>query len=307
MITSSGLTVLLGTGKAATPYTIGTTIPLSGLGCPITADVNGDGIPDLLEGANSLGGVGVFLGTGNGTFSQASVIPFSPAANIVVGDFNHDGKLDVATSSNQLALGNGDGTFQAPVPILANPPTAFDFIAAGDVNNDGCADLLAASTGAYAYVLLNNRQGGFTVSTISNVATAPTAVALADLNGDGNLDAVVTSSNPDAIVYLGNGTGTFTLSQNNIPFPFVDQLPTQIGDINGDGIPDLLLPADGSIGIALGTGKGTFYPPFVVGAGAGVGQVFLQNLHGQSATAGVPDLVAPDSGGGVTVLLNLTK
>ena len=76
--------------------------------------------------------------------------------------------------------------------------------------------------------------------------------------------------------------------------------------MNGDGIPDLLLPADGSIGIALGTGKGTFYPPFVVGAGPGLGQVLLQNLHGQSATAGVPDVGAPDNTGGVMVLLNLT-
>jgi len=131
---------------------------------------------------------------------------------------------------------------------------------------------------------------------------------LADLNADGNLDAVVEqSSNASAHIYIGNGKGGFTSGQNNIPYPFVDDLPAQIGDINGDGIPDLVLPADGSIGIALGTGKGTFYPPFVIGAGPGVGQVFLQNLHGQSATAGLPDIVAPDSSGGVMILYNLTK
>jgi len=311
VITSNGLTVLLGTGKAATPYTIGATIPLSGLGCPITADVNGDGIPDLLEGANSLGGVGVFLGNGNGTFSQASVIPFGPANDIVVGDFNHDGKLDVATSSNQLAFGNGDGTFQSPVPILANPPDlGFDWIAAGDVNNDGWTDLLATQEEyccAALYVLLNNQQGGFTLTTISDPA-GPVFVMLADLNGDGNLDAVVTEDgNATAHVYGGNGKGGFESGQQNIPYPFVDELPAQIGDVNGDGIPDLVLPADGSIGIALGTGKGTFYNPFVIGAGPGVGQVFLQNLHGQSATAGLPDIAAPDSTGGVMVLFNLTK
>ena len=74
-----------------------------------------------------------------------------------------------------------------------------------------------------------------------------------------------------------------------------------------DGIPDLLLPADGSIGIALGMGKGTFYAPFVVGAGPGVGKLFMQNLHGLPPTAGLPDLVAPDSTGGVRVLVNITK
>jgi hypothetical protein len=65
------------------------------------------------------------------------------------------------------------------------------------------------------------------------------------------------------------------------------------------------LAADGSIGIALGTGKGTFQKPFVVGAGTGEGQILLENLHGQSA--GLTDIVAQDSGGGVTVLLNRTK
>ncbi len=54
-------------------------------------------------------------------------------------------------------------------------------------------------------------------------------------------------------------------------------------------------------------GKGTFYAPFVVGAGPGVGKLFMQNLHGLPPTAGLPDLVAPDSTGGVRVLVNITK
>ncbi len=307
VLTSNGLQILLGTGKAGAPYSLGATIPLSGGGCPIAGDLNGDGIPDLLEGANSLGGVGVYLGNGDGTFRMASVIPLSPTNNMALGDFNHDGRVDVATSSNQLALGNGDGTFQAPVVLAASlpPPGSIIWIAAGDINNDGWTDVLAASGGAYTYVLLNNQQGGFTASIIAK--EAPSAVSLADLNGDGNLDAVVTTDAANAWVFLGDGEGGFKLSQKNIPFPFVDQLPAQVGDVNGDGIPDLLLPGDGSIGIALGTGKGTFYAPFVVGAGPGVGQVFMQNLHGQAPTAGLPDLVAPDSTGGVMVLLNITK
>jgi hypothetical protein len=234
------------------------------------------------------------------------VIPFAVAINMALGDFNHDGKLDVATSSNQVAYGNGDGTFQAPVPILADPPSGFTWIAAGDVNNDGWTDIVAAGV-AYAYLLINNHQGGFSESNLSNTDLAPTAVTFADLNADGNLDVVVTSEGAYANVYLGNGQGVFTISQNKIPYPFLDQLPAQIGDVNGDGIPDLLLPANGGIGIALGTGKGTFYAPFVEGAGGGLGQVLLQNLHGQSPTAGLPDLVAPDAGGGITILFNKTK
>ena len=120
--TGNGIVVLLGTGKALEPYSTGLTVPLSGPGCPITGDVNGDGIADILEGANSLGGVGVYLGKGDGTFVLASVIPFGSNTDMVLGDFNHDGKPDIATSSNQMAFGNGDGTFQPPVSILPDPP-----------------------------------------------------------------------------------------------------------------------------------------------------------------------------------------
>jgi hypothetical protein len=305
--TTQGITILLGTGNAGTPYTTGPSFALSGAACPITGDLNGDGIPDLLIGAGSLGGVGAYLGSGDGTFRLASVIPVSPG-NLVRGDFNHDGKPDLADSSNQLSLGNGDGTFQTPVPILPNPPDGFSWIAAGDVNNDGWTDILATQPeyccGAL-YVLLNNQQGGFTLTTI-NDTNGPSAVMLADLNLDGNLDAVVMEAD-EVNVYLGNGQGGFTFNKKRVYYPGPDIIVPQVGDVNGDGIPDILLPADGSIGIALGNGDGTFAPTFAVGAGPGVGQVFMQNLHGQPSTSGLPDLVAPDGSGGVMVLINITK
>jgi FG-GAP-like repeat len=224
----------------------------------------------------------------------------------VLGDFNHDGKPDFAGSNGQLSLGNGDGTFQ---PAVTFPPQSqfISWIAAGDVNNDGWTDIIAAET-TYLVLFLNDQHGGFTESIVASVSGG---VTLADLNGDGNLDVVVASQGSHestvATVLLGDGQGGFAGSQGNIPYPFENSGVPQVGDVNGDGIPDLLLPADGSIGIALGTGKGTFLKPFAVGAGPGLGQVLLQNLHGQSPTADLPDLVAPDSTGGVTVLLNLTR
>jgi hypothetical protein len=113
--------------------------------------------------------------------------------------------------------------------------------------------------------------------------------------------------NSTAVVYLGNGQGAFKVSQGNIPYPGPDFIPLQVGDVNGDGIPDILLPADGSIGVALGKGNGTFLKPFAIGSGPAEGQILMENLHGQSAASGLPDLVAPDATGGVTVLINRTK
>ena len=308
--TTTGTVILLGTGKANPPYTTGATIPLSSPGCPITGDLNNDGIVDLLQPAGSLGGVGVYLGKGDGTFTLASVIPVGVANNIVLGDFNHDGIPDVATSSNQFALGNGDGTFQTPIPIIADPPNGgFNWIAAGDVNNDGWTDLMAAQPEfccAALYVLLNNQQGGFTLTKVQKSSLgSPAWVMLTDLNLDGNLDAVV-GGDSVANIFLGNGLGQFKLLEETLFYPGPDPLPPQVGDVNGDGIPDILLPADGSIGIAFGKGNGTFVTPFVVGAGGGEGQILLANQHGQSPTAGLPDLISPD-GSEVWVLLNLTK
>jgi hypothetical protein len=254
--TGNGIVILLGTGNAVAPYTTGATIPMSGAGCPITGDLNGDGIPDILVGANSLGGVGAYLGNGDGTFTLKGVSPVGPGV-IVTGDFNHDGKLDFADSTNQLALGNGDGTFQVPVNIVTNPPAlGYSWLAAGDINNDGWTDILLTPAGDFSYfaVLVNNQQGGFTQTLITN-GTGPQGVALADLNMDGNLDAVIWPVGlNNAEIYLGDGKGGFTLQKQAPKYPGLDTIMLSIGDVNGDGIPDLLLPADGSLGIAYGNG-----------------------------------------------------
>ena len=147
---------------------------MSDADCPVTGDLNGDGIPDLL--VPSAGTVVAYLGNGDGTFTLKSTTATPSGGYLVVADFNHDGKLDFADSSNQLALGNGDGTFQAPVAIVSDPPTeGYSWIAAGDVNNDGWIDLLFTNWNITRdlYVLLNNHRGGFGPVWIEPVRRAP--------------------------------------------------------------------------------------------------------------------------------------
>ena len=305
---ASGIELLLGTGKASAPYAAGATIAVSGAGCPIAGDVNGDGIPDVLVWGTELKGLAVFLGNGDGTFHMASVVAFAGYGNVVPGDFNRDGKVDLAASANQLALGNGDGTFQAPLPFAAHPPEhGFNWIAAGDLNHDGWLDLFATASydgSGEMFVLLNDRNGGFGEK-LSSKGGSIAGATLADLNSDGNLDAVVVDATRAASVYLGDGNGGFVLN-GEILFAGLASDIGVVGDVNGDGIPDVLLAGDGSIAVAVGNGDGTFATPTVWGAGPNVRQIFVENLHGQSARAGLADVVAPDYGG-VLVLVNTTK
>ena len=320
--TKQGVSILLGTGSATAPFTVATSIPLSNSICLVTADLNGDGVPDLLvpyysnPGSSLAGAVNAYLGNGNGTFTLASSTPVSVAGYVAVADFNQDGNMDFALSSNLIALGNGNGTFQTPTQLVAVPPEGgFLSIAAGDVNNDGWPDLVLTSgeeAEATITVLLNNQHGGFTETTMATCKepfTAPcnpTSVILADVNGDGNLDLVVGQTHiGGVVVYLGNGQGGFKESAS-----LTDVLeypgPIMVADVNGDGIPDVVLTEDATLAVFLGKGNGTFDAPFYIGVGPQPEDLLPMNLHGQSPAAGVPDLVAPDYTGGVMVLINNT-
>jgi len=310
--TSSGVSILLGTGKVPHVFTAGTPIAVAGAACVASGDLNGDGIPDLLVAVNGNPNALVsYLGNGDGTFTYKSTTATPNSGGyVVLGDFNHDGKLDFATSGNLLALGNGDGTFRAPTPFASNEPT-FSNIAVGDINNDGWPDLVLANPGLLssdtAWVLLNNQHGGFTqVPTTGGAST--TQAILADLNGDGNLDLVFQGTGGGATIYLGDGTGSFTFqtmfySDVTGGGPGFDA----VADLNGDGIPDILLQWGDTIDVHLGEPGANYAPTFSIGTGPAPGSVIFEDLHGQAPSAGLPDIVVPDYSGGVTVLINKTK
>jgi hypothetical protein len=306
--TSQGIVILLGTGKGDAPFTLGSTITLGGAGCLVTTDLNDDGKLDLLVPAQ--GNVYAYLGNGDGTFSLTSITPTPSSGYIATGDFNHDGKVDFATSGNLIALGNGDGTFQNPTDIVADPPsTGFSGIAAGDINNDGWKDLVLTNNGipyTDVFVLINNHKGGFT-QVPAKFGEGTAQPILTDVNSDGNLDLVLEEPDGGAVViYLGNGKGEFTLQATFAGTFLLTPSLVGVADVNGDGIPDVLNLASDTMEVYLGQGNATYATPFAIGTGPAPGSIVVGHFHEQ-ATPGLPDIVVPDFSGGVTVLTNSTK
>jgi FG-GAP-like repeat/Abnormal spindle-like microcephaly-assoc'd, ASPM-SPD-2-Hydin len=186
---------------------------------------------------------------------------------LAAGDFNGDGKLDLAVSNYSggtvsILLGNGDGTFQAQAPLTTiSEPFG---IAMGDLNGDGIPDLVVGneSSSGGLNIFLGEGSGGFTPGVALSGGFCLLEPVLADVNRDGNLDIVVGNSCGTGIeVYLGNGDGTFSAA---IPVTGSGEVFGLIlADFNGDGVLDLAAASYSTnlLDIYLGVGDGSFTRP----------------------------------------------
>lgn len=204
---------------------------------------------------------------------------------VAMGDFNRDGKLDMAVvNSNQgtvsVFLGRGDGTFSAPVTFAVGRYP--DAIAVGDFNGDGKLDLVVANNAsATVSVLQGNGDGTFAPQVTYSVGHIPTSVAVGDFNGDGKLDlAVANSSDATVSILLGNGDGTFA---SQVTYSTGSGAPSiAVGDFNRDGKLDLVAvnPSTNSVSVLTGNGDGTFAAPVSYPAGNGVTSVAVGDFNG---------------------------
>jgi hypothetical protein len=283
------------------------------------ADFNGDGKLDIVTANEQGGDASVLLGDGNGGFSPAPGSPF-PAGHspndIAVGDFNRDGRLDLAFANHEtqhltVLLGDGRGGFapapHSPFPVAVRPHP--HGIATGDFNGDGNLDLVTDSWAEDRLELLfGDGKGSFTTpGAYVAVGKHPyQRVRVADLNDDGKADIVSPNLEGDNVtVLLGDGKGAFRQPPGS-PFPCGDSpFNVAIGDVNGDGIPDLAIinspssTADRSgqdgLTLLIGDGRGGFRPapgsPFVTARRPNM--VALGDVNGD----GVADVVVsnPDS------------
>ena len=299
--------ILLGKGDGTFSVTAKPTVACNPNAITV-GDFNGDGIADLAvvvatptsgggQAAFPPGSVEILLGNGDGTFtavSAQSATGVVPRA-IAVGDFNGDGKADLAvvnffptgiTLELTILLGNGDGTFTTAAPA-EGPATGFlpFSLAVGDFNGDGKPDLVVGNDGLVgATILLGNGDGTFTAAATADPGGAPFAAVTGDFNGDGKLDLAVGDFADNTVrILLGNGDGTFKLT-GTLPTGGVAPYSMAVGDFNGDGIADLALSSveSGTVAVFMGNGDGTF-----VNAGASPSAgIFPQAIAAADFTGG---------------------
>lgn len=350
---SGSISVLLGNGngtfKAAKSYASGgvTAVSLA------VGNFNKDQKLDLAvanqcqSSGNCAGNVSVLLGNGDGTFQPAVSYPSGgyTAVSLTVGDFNGDQKPDLVvahqcqSSSNCSAgtvgvlLGKGDGTFQSAQAFASggNHTTA---VAGGDLNGDGHRDLIIANqcqvAGNCTYgsvsVLMGKGDGTFQApqNYISDGVFAY-SVAIGDWNGDKQPDLAVVNQcqttsacSGTVTLLLGNGDGTFQAPPAYASGGY-DADSVAVGDLNGDGKPDLVVANlcqnnnckssnSGVVSVLLGNGDGTFQLAQAYATGGfGSSSVAIGDLNGD----GNADVVVANqcstskcnNGGSVSVLL----
>ena len=218
-------------------------------------DVNGDGIPDLIEP-----GVTVAFGNGDGTFQPAATYKTQGfAKSLTFVDVNGDGIVDIVSANDEnnvsILLGNGNGTFHESYSYATGGSPVW--IGAAHFLGNSEADLAVLYKANFLSLIPGRSDARFLAQrTIDSSEPVGTAV-LADFNGDGKLDAVIPGSSL-IFVLLGNGRGGLLPSGTVTAGPHPIALAT--GDFNRDGKPDLAI-TDGTtnlVYILLGNGDGTF-------------------------------------------------
>jgi hypothetical protein len=269
-------------------------------------DFNGGGKLDLAtgdwtcfsEGSCGEGNVSILLGNGDGTFQPAVGYGAGRAGprSVTTGDFNGDGKLDLAVGGFTCAssdfcghgvsvlLGNGDGSLQTAI----NYGTAFGSgpgFTAGDFNGDSKLDLAVvgpgSSLGDMVSILPGKGDGTFPTHLEYLAGAITVAVTADDFNRDGKLDLAVANQTDNTVsILLGKGDGTFQTHTDYATGSGPSSLT--VGDFNDDGKPDIAVAnrTGNTVSILLGNGDGTFQNQVEYATDSGPSSVTVGDFNG---------------------------
>jgi hypothetical protein len=259
----------------------------------VSGDLNADGRPDLAVSGGST--FSVLLGQGNGLLQADGRYALGPyPLSLAVGDFDGDHHADLAVADRSIdisstdgavtvALGNGDGTFQAAKVYVAGAETAG--LVTVDLDGDAHADLAVAehTPEGMVTVLRGDGQGGFGGPKSYPAGPYPNQMAVGDFDENGTPDLAVTNDTSVGTinVLMGNGDASFAgpvsyTSGGSYAFSVA------VGDFDGDGHQDLAITNAGSdtVSILRGKGDGSFEAGVSYPAGKETGSVVVGDFDG---------------------------
>jgi hypothetical protein len=269
-----------------------------------SADLDGDGNPDIVTANTGTNDLSVFLGRSDGTL--AGPMHYAAGAHVdsvAIADFNGDGKDDLAVTNYDdntlgILLGRGDGSFE-PMVTYQGPsggdPTGLlgpDSAAVADFNHDGNLDIAVAShrTPYFGY-FLGNGDGTFNFVPEGWIGPGAASIHLADFNSDGIVDlAAALFYAESASMLIGRANGSF----QDVAYPAgASPVDVDVGDLNGDGNQDVISANSGdpNIGYIRGNGDGTFQTVQELPAGPNTQTVTVADFDGDS----LPDVAVGDS------------
>jgi hypothetical protein len=235
---------------------------------PVTfaqGDLNGDGITDLVFAEFNIAApqpqVVELLGNPDGSFQPPVVLNTGtlPSGEIVIADFNGDGKNDLAIAQIDgviILLGDGKGGFGAPQTVAS---TTLAPLLAGDFNGDHKIDLVQLEKNSIS-LLLGNGDGTFRAPITTGVADSPIGIAAGDFNGDGRLDLAVIENFNSVAILLNDGKDHFQAAPRVLVADGLTSLTT--ADMNHDGKLDVVLTNTNTdqVSVLLGNGDGSLQP-----------------------------------------------
>jgi len=263
LCSTGGIWSLLGNGDGTFQQPISSSAPFEvrrmGIG-----NFDPDPYPDVV--CTAANATFLLLGKGDGTFHTPQAVAF-PATSLAVADFSQDGTLDLAldyrnwdgpTDLVVTLLGDGTGQFTLGGARLIGYSCGFDSRAVGDFNEDGFPDLALVRTTvdnepwSDRAVLLNDGSGGLHPPTFLGRSKNQALPVVGDFNNDGHIDIFTHGTSVQhyslRTILLGRGDGTF--AESNREFVVSGTFVT-VGDVNQDGLSDLLMAGIGSFWVSF--------------------------------------------------------
>jgi trimeric autotransporter adhesin len=233
-----------------------------------SADLDGDGLPDVVSASYADGALEVFLNSigSPGSFKVPVMLTSPGASQLAIGDMNNDGLPDLVSADFNVSLfvQTAPGVFAAPVSLYSG---GANWVAVGDLNHDGIADVALADASGVKVLLHTGAATAstyaapipvFTQTANANLAGA-NVIAIADVNGDGFDDLIITDPGPTGgaaptvSVLLQNAAspGTFLAAVSYAIAPHSLVQAIVITDVNGDGRPDIVIGGSNAVSVLL--------------------------------------------------------